>query len=69
MIKKNEIGLGGSGDTGNLLDLASTDEGGRVGAGASLDDFSDDDAASAGNQFAELGKGFVGIKFGRGGVC
>ncbi len=65
VIEENQVGLRGSGDAGDLLDLAGADERGGIGPRAALQDFGGHVAACAQEQFAKLGERFFGIETGR----
>ena len=63
-IEDNEIGVGGSNDSGDLFHFAGTDEGGGIGARAALNEFGSHLAAGAQEQFAKFGERFFGAKTG-----
>ena len=64
VIEENEIGLRGSGDSGDLHNFAGTDECSGVWSRAALNKFGSDLASGAQEQFAKLGERFFGVKTG-----
>jgi len=59
VVEEDKVGVGGGGDAGDLFDLAGTDERGRFGLGAALQEFGSDLAAGADQQLAEFGERFL----------
>ena len=64
VIEEDEVGVGGSGDAGDLLDFAGADERGGIGARAALHELGGDLAAGAQKQLAKFGERFFSIKTG-----
>jgi hypothetical protein len=64
VVEKNEIGIAGGGNAGDLLNFAGADEGGGVGAGTPLHYLCGYARTGTGNQLAKLGKGFLGVEAG-----
>jgi hypothetical protein len=65
VIEENEIGFGGGGDGGDLLDFAGADECGGIGARAALDELGSHLATGAQQQLAKLGERFFNVEAGR----
>jgi hypothetical protein len=64
VIEEDEIGVGRSGDGGDLLDFAGADEGSWIGAGTALNDFGGNLATGAEDKLAKLGERFFNIETG-----
>jgi hypothetical protein len=64
VIEKDEVGVGGCGDAGNLLDFARADQRGWIGPGTTLHELGSDFAARTAHQLAKLCKRFIGIESG-----
>jgi hypothetical protein len=65
VIEENEIGVGGGGDGGDLLDFAGADERSGIGARAALNEFGSNLATGAQEQLAKFGERFLGVETGR----
>ena len=63
VIEENQVGIGGSGRAGDLLQLAAADQRGRIGPVAPLQNFADDFGACAGRQRAQLVQRFFRAEF------
>jgi hypothetical protein len=52
VVEENDVGARGGARAGDLLQLAASDQRGRIGLVAPLQDFTDHDCARAGGEFA-----------------
>ena len=59
VVKQNQVGIGRSRRSGNLLQLAAADQGSRIGTVAPLQNLADYDRARAGRQRAQFVQRFL----------
>jgi len=64
VVEENQVGPRRSGDAGDLLNFAGTDEGGGIGPGAALQELGSDLAAGTDQQITKFGEGLFGGKVG-----